>query len=42
MKYLIICREYPPAPGGGIETYVFNISHLLAARGETVHVISQQ
>lgn len=42
MKHLIICREYPPAPGGGIGTYVFNISHLLAARGETVHVISQQ
>jgi glycogen synthase len=41
MKHLIICREYPPAPGGGIGTYAFNISRLLAENGETVHVISQ-
>lgn len=41
MKHLIICREYPPAPGGGIGTYVFHISRLLAESGETVHVISQ-
>jgi glycosyltransferase involved in cell wall biosynthesis len=41
MKHLIICREYPPAPGGGIGTYAFLISHLLAEFGETVHVISQ-
>ncbi|HSK67618.1 MAG TPA: glycosyltransferase family 4 protein, partial [Anaerolineales bacterium] len=37
----MICREYPPAPGGGIGTYAFLISHLLAECGETVHVISQ-
>ncbi|MGB5687366.1 MAG: glycosyltransferase family 4 protein [Candidatus Electrothrix sp.] len=42
MKHLIICREYPPAPGGGIGSYVWHISHLLAEFGETVHVISQQ
>ena len=41
MRHLIICREYPPAPGGGIGTYAFLISQLLAEFGETVHVISQ-
>ncbi len=41
MKHLIISREYPPAPSGGIGTYVLNISELLAKSGETVHVISQ-
>src|SRR5262245_33342635 len=39
MKHLIICREYPPAPGGGIGTYVFHIARLLAESGEIVHVI---
>jgi glycogen synthase len=41
MKHVIICREYPPAPSGGIGTYVQNISQLLAENGETVHVIGQ-
>lgn len=41
MKHLIICREYPPAPGGGIGTYAQHISQLLVQSGETVHVISQ-
>lgn len=43
MKHLLICREYPPAPipPGGIGTYVFHLSRLLAERGETVHVIAQ-
>lgn len=41
MKHLILCREYPPAPGGGIGAYASQISRLLAANGETVHVISQ-
>ncbi len=41
MRHLIFCREYPPAPGGGIGTYAFLMSHLLAEAGETVHVISQ-
>jgi glycosyltransferase involved in cell wall biosynthesis len=41
MKHLIICSEYPPAPGGGIGTYVFHIAQLLAESGETVHVISE-
>lgn len=41
MKHLIIGREYPPAPSGGIGTYVVHISQLLAESGEIVHVISQ-
>ncbi len=41
MKHLIVCREYPPASGGGIGTYVHNIARLLAESGETVHVIGQ-
>lgn len=41
MNHLIICREYPPAPGGGIGTYVSHISRILAESGETVHVIGQ-
>jgi len=43
MNHLIICPEYPPAPipPGGIGTYVFHISQLLAESGETVHVIGQ-
>lgn len=43
MKHLILCNEYPPTPQppGGIGTYVYNISRLLAESGETVHVIAQ-
>ena len=41
MKHLTICREYPPAPSGGIGTYAAHISRLLAETGETVHVIGQ-
>ena len=41
MKHLLISGEYPPAPGGGIGTYVHHISRLLAESGETVHVIGQ-
>lgn len=41
MKHLIISREYPPAPGGGIGTYVSHIARLLAESGETVHVIGE-
>jgi glycosyltransferase involved in cell wall biosynthesis len=44
MKHLIVSREYPPSPysAGGIGTYVDRLSNLLAAHGETVHVIAQQ
>lgn len=41
MRHLILCREYPPAPSGGIGTYVAHIAPLLAEAGETVHVIGQ-
>jgi len=41
VKHLIICREYPLGPGGGIGAYAYNISRLLADSGETVHVIGQ-
>ena len=41
MKHLIICREFPPACGGGIGTYAYNISRLMAENGECVHIISQ-
>ncbi len=41
MKHLILCREMPPAPSGGIGTYVEHIAGLLAGAGETVHVIGQ-
>ena len=42
MNHLLIGREYPPAPGGGIGTYMQQISALLAQAGETIHVITQQ
>lgn len=43
MNHCIVCTEYPPAhiPPGGIGTYVYNIAHLLAEAGETVHVIGR-
>ena len=41
MKHLIISREFPPAPSGGIGRYVHHISRLLAESGENVHVIGQ-
>lgn len=41
MKHLIICRGFPPAPGGGIGTYAANLARLLVERGETVHIIAQ-
>lgn len=44
MRHLLICREYPPAsyPAGGIGTYAHHIVRLLAAQGETVHVIAER
>jgi glycogen synthase len=41
LKHLLICREYPPAPSGGIGTYASCVTRLLAESGETVHVIGQ-
>jgi glycogen(starch) synthase len=43
MKHLIVCPEYPPAEyAGGIGTYVHQISRMLAAAGETVHVVASR
>ena len=41
MNHLIVCREYPPAPSGGIGVYASHIARLLAEHGDTVHVIGQ-
>lgn len=41
MNHLFVCREYPPAPGGGIGAYVRRIAALLAGHGETVHIVTQ-
>jgi len=41
MNHLIICREFPPARGGGIGTYALNASRLFADHGETLHVVTQ-
>jgi len=40
VKHLLVCDEYPPAPGAGIGTYARHISTLLAERGEIVHVVA--
>lgn len=40
MKHLLVSRQFPPAPGGGIGVYVERIARLLAEAGETVHVIA--
>src|SRR5690349_3815673 len=44
LRHLFICREFPPAayPPGGIGTYVRHMATLLAAAGETVHVIAHR
>src|SRR5207247_261301 len=39
LRHLLISREYPPARGGGIGTYVLHIARLLAEHGDDVHVI---
>ncbi len=41
MRHLLISREYPPAPAGGIGTYAAHMARALAAAGEVVHVIGQ-
>ena len=42
MRRLIVCREYPPAPGGGIGTYTLHAARALAQAGEVVHVIGER
>jgi glycosyltransferase involved in cell wall biosynthesis len=43
-SHLILARELPPSPyaPGGIGTYIWNVAHLLADAGETVHLLGQQ
>lgn len=41
MKHLIVSREFPPVPSGGIGSYTEQLSRLLAESGETVHAIGQ-
>lgn len=40
MRHLLVCDEYPPAPGAGIGAYAANMAELLARAGETVHVVA--
>jgi glycosyltransferase involved in cell wall biosynthesis len=40
MRHLLICPEFPPAPGGGIGTYADTLAGFLAAQGEFVHVVA--
>ncbi|MDC0326050.1 glycosyltransferase family 4 protein [bacterium] len=41
LNHLILCREFPPARGGGIGTYALNASRSFADNGETLHVVTQ-
>ncbi len=40
MRHVLICPEYPPAPGGGIGTYASAIVELRVRSGESVHVLT--
>jgi len=39
MKLAYICNEYPPAPGGGIRTFVHTIAHGMKDAGHQVSVV---
>jgi glycosyltransferase involved in cell wall biosynthesis len=39
MKILYLCNEYPPAPHGGIGTFVKTLAHAVAAAGHDVTVL---
>jgi glycosyltransferase involved in cell wall biosynthesis len=39
VKIGLVCNEYPPAPHGGIGTFVHILAHGLAARGHDVSVV---
>jgi glycosyltransferase involved in cell wall biosynthesis len=38
MKIAYVCNEYPPAPHGGIGTFVYTMAHGMARRGHAVTV----
>ncbi len=42
MRHVLVAREYPPAPGGGIGTYSFEVANALVAAGDTVDVIGSR
>jgi glycogen(starch) synthase len=42
VRRLIVCREYPPAPGGGIGTYTLHAARAQAEAGHVVHVIGER
>ncbi len=42
MHHLLVCRDFPPAPAGGIGVYSMHMARLLAEAGEVVHVVAQQ
>jgi glycosyltransferase involved in cell wall biosynthesis len=39
MKIAYVCNEYPPAPHGGIGTFVHTMAHGIAGRGHDVTVV---
>jgi glycosyltransferase involved in cell wall biosynthesis len=39
MKLAFICNEYPPAPHGGIGTFVQTVAHAFRRKGHTVTVV---
>ncbi len=41
MSRVLVSREYPPAPGGGIGTYATQVVRAHLAAGDTVHVLTQ-
>jgi len=41
MKICMISTGYPPEDGGGIGTYIYNLTQGLAALGHQVHVITK-
>lgn len=42
MNIVMICNEYPPAPHGGIGTFVQTTARALAQRGHLVHVLGMR
>ncbi len=39
MNVTFVCNEYPPAPQGGIGTFVYHLSHALHRRGHKITVV---
>lgn len=41
LNLCFVSREYPPAPYGGIGTYLINTAQLLADEGHIVHIVTE-